>query len=50
MTKMHETYYYGKISDLLKEIVIKGEFVIVVPGRRFRNHEEKNKASLRPGR
>lgn len=39
MTKMHETYYYGKVTDVLKQLVKKGEFVIVIPGRRFRKHE-----------
>lgn len=39
MTKVHETYYFGRISDLLRTIVKKGEFVIVIPGRRFRENE-----------
>ncbi len=36
MTKLHESYYFGRISDLQNEIVKKGEFVLVIPGRKFR--------------
>ncbi len=42
MTKMHETYLYGRISEVLPQIVPKGEFVIVVPGRRYRERLEAN--------
>jgi len=42
MTKRHETYLYGRISEVLPRIVPRGEFVIVVPGRRYRERLEAN--------
>ena len=38
MTKLHESYYFGRISDLLSQITWKGEFVLVIPGRKFREN------------
>lgn len=33
LTKIHETIYYGKISEITDKIVEKGEFVVIVRGK-----------------
>ncbi len=44
MTKLHETYLYGRISEVLPRIVPRGEFVVVVPGRKYRERLEREPA------
>ncbi|WP_391591547.1 16S rRNA (cytidine(1402)-2'-O)-methyltransferase [[Mycoplasma] cavipharyngis] len=31
LSKIHETFYYDKISNLISQIELKGEFVIIIP-------------------
>ncbi len=33
LTKIHETIYYGKISEITDKIVEKGEFVVIIKGK-----------------
>lgn len=33
LTKMHETIYRGKVSEVLPQIVEKGEFVVIIKGK-----------------
>ncbi|MDQ0514154.1 16S rRNA (cytidine1402-2'-O)-methyltransferase [Mycoplasmoides fastidiosum] len=40
LSKIHETFYYGKISELKKTIELRGEFVIILPKQKTINESE----------
>ncbi len=37
LTKIHETIYRGKISEIIENITEKGEFVVIIEGRNDKN-------------
>ena len=50
LTKIHESFYRGKISDIIKAFEdvkdVKGEFVVLVEGLKIKKENELNKLSL----
>ena len=50
LTKIHESFYRGKISDIIKAFEdikdVKGEFVVLVEGLKIEKENELNKLSL----
>ena len=50
LTKIHETFYRGNISEIIKEFneikEVKGEFIILVEGKKIEKENELNTLSL----